>query len=337
VRIDRTDGHAYAFQDFVEHYGANAPLEWATANMIPPAEVPLYHAPHNAIMAELQNAPQCRQQKKSKSEKCRQVVTSSFFGRCTSHSVRGMYALKSMCWQVLLELEKLKLVIFFIDSRLKNMGENIPGKGLRAYANSNVLLFDDAGTPILSILLTDLGKEPVVPGSTKNRIQDVIEKKRLKEQDFTETFLRRGHAFAMSDGNEWCKATAWRFGENFAKVVAEREEQKIKQQQRRADKVVLGDPKPLTLKTQVGANDRSKKEARGAPKPRAPKTPVDAKVRPQRRQKASETPVFQSVLPPAGKAPAAHAAALDLGGNGFAIQAAAYPLAHGVHALIGAC
>ena len=78
VRIDPTDGHAYTFQDFVEHYGTNAPLEWATANMIPPAKWLLYHAPRNAIVAELQNAPQCRQQKKSKSEMCRQVVPSSF-------------------------------------------------------------------------------------------------------------------------------------------------------------------------------------------------------------------------------------------------------------------
>ena len=146
---------------------------------------------------------------------------------------------------MLFELEKLALVSFFIDSRLLNMGENIPGKGLRAYANSNVLLFDHTGTPILSILLTDLGKEPVVPGSTKNRIQDVIDEHGLKEQDFTETFLKRGHAFAMSDGNEWCKTTAWRFGDNFAKVVAEREEQKNKQQKRRdASKAALGSPPP---------------------------------------------------------------------------------------------
>ena len=105
------------------------------------------------------------------------------------------------------------------------MGENIPGKGLRAYANSNVLLFDHTGTPILSILLTDLGKEPVVPGSTKNRIQDVIAKHGIKEQDFTETFLKRGHAFGMSDGKEWFKTTAWYFGENFAEVVYIREKQ----------------------------------------------------------------------------------------------------------------
>ena len=238
---------------------------------------------------------------------------------------------------MLFELEKLALVSFFIDSRLLNMGENIPGKGLRAYANSNVLLFDHTGTPILSILLTDLGKEPVVPGSTKNRIQDVIDEHGLKEQDFTETFLKRGHAFAMSDGNEWCKTTAWRFGDNFAKVVAEREEQKIKQQQRRADKVALGDPKPRTLKTQVQAWGGPKKAARGAPNPRAPKCPVGDKIRYQKAQKTCETAVFQSVLPPAGATPAAHAAALDLGGNGFAIQAAAYPPAHGVHALVGAC
>jgi hypothetical protein len=79
VRKDPADGHAYTFQDFVEHYGTNAPSAWATANMIPPAQWFLYHAPRNAIgMTNLHNAPQCRQQKKSKSERCRQVVMSSF-------------------------------------------------------------------------------------------------------------------------------------------------------------------------------------------------------------------------------------------------------------------
>lgn len=161
------------------------------------------------------------------------------------------------------------------------MGENIPGKGLCPYANNNVLLFNHTGKPILSIVPTDDGKQ-LVPGSTKNRIQDVIEKHGLKEQDFTETFLKRGHAFAMSDGNEWCKATAWCFGGNFAEVVATREEQKIKQQKRRAGKTALGAPKSCTLKTQVGGKNRPKKAARGAPKPPAPKTPVGAKNRPKK-------------------------------------------------------
>jgi hypothetical protein len=266
-----------------------------------------------------------------------------------------------MCWQALFEMKRLEFVKIVTDLRLKKMGENVPGKGLLAYANNNVLLFDHAGTPILSILITALGKEPTVPGSKRNRIQDVTAKHELKEQDLTETFLKRGYAFGMSDGNEWFKATAWCFGENFAKVVAEREEQKIKQQERRVVKA-----------------------ARGVPKPRAPKTPIGAQIRPKKGQKASDTAVFQSVLPPAGAswtphhvvhdtateedrplahvpmnflcgdidaqfraflkskqeehaalAPAAHAAALDLGGNGLAIQAAAYPPVH-FHALAGA-
>ncbi len=80
MRIDPTDGNAYTDQDFVDHYGpTNGPSKWATANKIPPTEWKFYHAPRNAIdMTNLLNAPQCRQQKKSKSEKCRQVVTSSF-------------------------------------------------------------------------------------------------------------------------------------------------------------------------------------------------------------------------------------------------------------------
>ena len=236
-----------------------------------------------------------------------------------------------MCWQALFEMKRLELVKFLTDLRLKKMGENVPGTGLLAYANNNVLLFDHAGTPILSILLTALGKEPIVPGSKRNRIQDVIAKHGIKEQDFTETFLKRGHAFGMSDGNEWCKTTAWCFGENFAKVVAERGEQKIKQQERRADKA-----------------------ARGAPKPRAPKTPVGAKVWPKKAQEddrpLAQVPMnflcgdidaqFRAFLMSkqeehAALAPAAHAAARDLGGNGLTIQAAAYPPVH-FHALAGA-
>ena len=156
-----------------------------------------------------------------------------------------MHALKNMCWQVLLEMEREGFVTLVTDSRLKNMGEHIPGKGPLAYTNNNVLLLDDAGTSILSILLTVLGKQ-LVPGSTKNWIQHVIAAHGLKEQDFTETFLKRAHAFGMSDdGKEWCKTTAWCFGKNFAKVVAEREEQKNKQQKRRdASKASLGSPPP---------------------------------------------------------------------------------------------
>jgi hypothetical protein len=149
-----------------------------------------------------------------------------------------------MCWQVLFEMERLGFVIFVTDSRLKNMGENVPGKGLLAYDNNNVLLLDLAGMPILSIILTELGKELVL-GSTRNRIQDVIDRFELKEQNFTETFLKRGHAFAMRDGAQWCKATAWCFGENFATVVVEREKQKDRQEVRRADaKASRGAPKP---------------------------------------------------------------------------------------------
>jgi hypothetical protein len=238
-----------------------------------------------------------------------------------------------MCWQVLFDMNRRGFVIFVTDSRLKNMCENVPGKGLLAYDNNNVLLLDLAGMPILSIMLTDLGKE-LVPGSTRNRIQDVIDRFELKEQDFTETFLKRGHAFAMSDGNQWCKATAWCFGENFSEVVATREQQKIKQQERRADKAALGAPKPRTPKTKVGAKDRTKKAARGAPKPRAPKTPVRAKARPKKAQKASETEAFQSVLPPRRRGSGRAPAALDLEGNGLAIQAAAYPPVQ-FHALAG--
>ena len=145
-----------------------------------------------------------------------------------------------MCWQALFEMKRLELVKFLTDLRLKKMGENVPGTGLLAYANNNVLLFDHAGTPILSILLTALGKEPIVPGSKRNRIQDVIAKHGIKEQDFTETFLKRGHAFGMSDGKEWFKTTAWYFGENFAEVVYIREKQKKRQQTRRAAKEALG-------------------------------------------------------------------------------------------------
>ena len=52
--------------------------------------------------------------------------------------------------------------------------------------------------------------------------------RQIKEQDFTETFLRRGKGFSITDDKEreWCKATAWRFT-NFALVVRNREERRI--------------------------------------------------------------------------------------------------------------
>jgi hypothetical protein len=142
-------------------------------------------------------------------------------------------------------MEELEYVEIETDSGLKEMSKNVPDKGQLGFANNNVLLPDRSGTPISRIPLTDLGKQ-LVPGSTRNRIQDFIYKHGLKEQDFTETFLKRAHAFGMSDdGKEWCKTTAWCFGKNFAKVVAEREEQKNKQQKRRdASKASLGSPPP---------------------------------------------------------------------------------------------
>ena len=151
-------------------------------------------------------------------------------------------------------MERLGFVIFVTDSRLKNMGENVLGKGLLAYDDNNVLLLDLAGMPILSIILTELGKELVL-GSARNRIQDVIDRFELKEQNFTETFLKRGHAFGMSDGKEWCRTTAWCFGENFAQVVVEREKQKDRQGERRADaKAGRGAPKPRAVATGILKN-----------------------------------------------------------------------------------
>jgi hypothetical protein len=61
-------------------------------------------------------------------------------------------ALKSMCYQVLFEMEREGFVTLVTDTRLKNMGEDVPGKGLLAY--DNVLLFDLACMPILSITPT---------------------------------------------------------------------------------------------------------------------------------------------------------------------------------------
>jgi hypothetical protein len=136
-------------------------------------------------------------------------------------------------------MEELEYVEIETDSGLKEMSKNVPDKGQLGFANNNVLLPDRSGTPISRIPVTDLGKQ-LVPGSTRNRIQDFIYKHGLKEQDFTETFLKRGHAFGMSDGKEWFKTTAWYFGENFAEVVYIREKQKKRQQTRRAAKEALG-------------------------------------------------------------------------------------------------
>jgi hypothetical protein len=120
--------------------------------------------------------------------------------------------------------------------------------------------------------------------------------------------------------------------------------QKIKQQERRAGTAARGPPKPRTPKTEVGAKDPPKKAARGSLKLCAPKTPVGSKDRPKKAQKASviahvlhsppppraqlckrscsnkhthtsETDACQSVLPPAGSNPAAHADALGPGGK----------------------
>jgi len=49
-------------------------------------------------------------------------------------------------------MEREGFVTLVTDTRLKNMGEDVPGKGLLAY--DNVLLFDLACMPILSITLT---------------------------------------------------------------------------------------------------------------------------------------------------------------------------------------
>jgi len=61
----------------------------------------------------------------------------------------------------------------------------------------------------------------------RSRIQHVVHDHGLKEQDFTETFLRRAHGFSITDDNQnkWFKATAWRFT-NLAYVVGEREKAK---------------------------------------------------------------------------------------------------------------
>jgi hypothetical protein len=78
LRID-IDGLAYPFQAFEAYYKEKAQSAWATAKMIPAALWQFYYLPLIAIvMSGLQNVHQCRQQKKKKSEKCRQVVTSSF-------------------------------------------------------------------------------------------------------------------------------------------------------------------------------------------------------------------------------------------------------------------
>ena len=63
----------------------------------------------------------------------------------------------------------------------------------------------------------------------RSRIQHVVHDHGLKEQDFTETFLRRAHGFSITDDNQnkWFKDTAWRFT-NLAHVVGEREKARLR-------------------------------------------------------------------------------------------------------------
>ena len=67
----------------------------------------------------------------------------------------------------------------------------------------------------------------------RSRIQHVVHDHGLKEQDFTETFLRRAHGFSITDDNEnkWFKATAWRFT-NLAHVVEQREKANVKKRKK---------------------------------------------------------------------------------------------------------
>jgi hypothetical protein len=51
-----------------------------------------------------------------------------------------MHALKSMCWQVQFEMEREGFVTLVTDSRLKNMGENVPGKGYFGENFANVVV-----------------------------------------------------------------------------------------------------------------------------------------------------------------------------------------------------
>ena len=62
----------------------------------------------------------------------------------------------------------------------------------------------------------------------RTRIQQVLHDRQIKEQDFTETFLRRKVGFTITDVNktQWFKATAWRFT-NLAHVVEIREDRKM--------------------------------------------------------------------------------------------------------------
>eukprot|EP00802_Teleaulax_amphioxeia_P008573 Tamp_08582.p3 GENE.Tamp_08582~~Tamp_08582.p3 ORF type:complete len:189 (-),score=48.58 Tamp_08582:1524-2090(-) len=117
-------------------------------------------------------------------------------------------------------------VSFVTGLLLRQMGEYINGK-LLAYDKQNVLLpaGPDDDTPVLSIVLTDRGKEVVVgaDGVKRTRIQQVLHDRQIKEQDFTETFLRRG-GFTFTDA-QWFKANAWPFT-NLAHVVEQREKAK---------------------------------------------------------------------------------------------------------------
>ena len=58
---------------------------------------------------------------------------------------------------------------------------------------------------------------------SRTRIQQFLHDNGIKEQDFTETFLRRACGFSITDVNEhqWLKATAWRFT-NLEHVVDQR-------------------------------------------------------------------------------------------------------------------
>jgi hypothetical protein len=96
----------------------------------------------------------------------------------------------------------------------------------------------------------------------------------IKEQDFTETFLRRACGFSMADDKdrEWCKATAWRFT-NFALVVRIREERRIYKAVKAGKQQPVSRGAPAPKKARRGSKMPSPVTTMASMPPHAPTSP----------------------------------------------------------------
>ena len=98
--------------------------------------------------------------------------------------------------------------------------------------------------------------------------------RQIKEQDFTETFLRRKVGFTITDVNktQWFKATAWRFT-NLAHVVEIREDRKMYKAVKAGKQQPVSRGAPAPKKARRGSKMPSPVTTMASMPPHAPTSP----------------------------------------------------------------